>query len=69
MEMLTVANNFFFKYSSTVHLTRRLCRPSAVMNFSFADAKLQTVQCLTQKYHEVKKRSLQSLLMGEHLAL
>lgn len=39
------------------------------MDFSFADVKLQSIQCITKKFHEVKKFSLQSLFMGAPFAL
>lgn len=45
----------FLEYSSTAHLARKLCRSSAVMDFSFADVKLLSIECITEKFHEVKK--------------
>lgn len=61
----------FLEYSSTVHLPRKLCRSCGVVDFSFADVNitLLSIQCVTQKFHEVKKISVQSLLMGTHFAL
>lgn len=39
------------------------------MDFSFAGIKLQSIQCITQKFLEVKKSSLHSLCMGAHFVL
>lgn len=39
------------------------------MDFSFAGIKLQSIQCIVQKLHEVKKSSLHSLGMGAHFVL
>lgn len=39
------------------------------MDFSFAGTKLQSIQCITQKLHKVKKSSPHSLGMGAHFVL
>lgn len=72
METLPVANKTFwfsFNIIQLVHLTTRLCRSRAAMDFSFAGIKLQSIQCIVQKLHEVKKSSLHSLGMGAHFVL
>lgn len=39
------------------------------MDFSFASIDLQSIHCITQKFHKVKKSSLHSLCIAAHFVL